>query len=83
MLKGYNLKSSSLKLLITASLSRVTGETHLSSPENLQSCLVNPTFVTHSFYIWLPILPPRGKLSFFLLLVLLSKMLLINSGCNK
>lgn len=53
------------------------------SPENPQSCHVNPAFTAHSFYIWLPILPPSQKLSFFPLLVPLFKMLLINSGCNK
>lgn len=52
-------------------------------PEGLQSSLVNPTSIAYSFYIWLPILPPRGKLSFFPLLVLLSKMLLINSRSNR
>lgn len=52
-------------------------------PENLQSCHVDPTFIARHFYTWLPILPPSRKLSFFLLLVLLSKMLLIKSGCDK
>lgn len=84
VLKGKSLKSSTLKLSIMALLAEVTEQEILVFHLRIlnHASLIQPlllTVFTYGFQFSLPVV----NFPFSPLLVLLSKMLLINSGCNK